>query len=296
VKSIKGTRSLGRGVDPRNVHFALVLAYHGPGFRGWQFQPGQPTVEGSLREAAEPLFQGAFRCRAAGRTDAGVHARDQQVLLAGPCAHDASTLAKALNARLPDEIAVLSCREVGPDWDPKTGSFAKQYRYRLWRGPFLPPSLREQVWWVQGQGHFRSDAIERAADALRGEHDFESFRSAHCQAAHARRCIWQLDFQTEDYSEFLARPDERCQLSTITITGNAFCQHQVRIMVGTLVDVGLGRRDPSSMQKILETRDRQAAGRTAPAEGLTLHRVFFPGDEALSGVPSDARWPGCPWD
>lgn len=280
----------------RNVHFALVLAYHGPGFRGWQFQDGQETVEGSLREAAAPLFQGPFRCRAAGRTDAGVHARDQRVLLAGPCEHSAETLAKALNARLCEGIAVLQCREVGPDWDPKSGSFAKQYRYQVWRGPYLPPVLKDRVWWIQGRGALSQASIEAAAAQLRGERDYESFRSSHCQARHARRCIWQLDFRPEETGDILAHPDDRCALASFTVTGNAFCQHQVRIMVGTLVEVGLGKREPASIPGILEAKDRQAAGRTAPAQGLTLQRVYFPGEEALSGVPRDARWPGCPWD
>ncbi len=280
---------------PRNVHFALVVAYHGPDFHGWQAQEGQRTVEGSLREAATPLFQGAFRCRAAGRTDAGVHARDQRVLLAGLCRHAAVTLMKALNARLPDGIAVTRCIEVSADWDPKSGSFAKQYRYLIWRGPFLPPTLRQRVWWLQGRSPLNENSIRRAADHLCGELDYESFRSSHCQAKHAKRCIWQLDFQFETNDSILAHEDASSRLASFTITGNAFCQHQVRIMVGTLVEVGLGRRTPDSMIETLAMRDRRAAGRTAPAEGLTLYRVFFPGEEALSAVPDDVRWPGCPW-
>ena len=279
----------------RNVHFALVLAYHGPDFRGWQAQDDQTTVEGCLRQAAAPLFKGPFRCRAAGRTDAGVHARDQRVLLAGPCDHSADTLSKALNARLPAGIAVLRCSEVTPDWDPKSGSFAKQYRYQIWRGPYRPPALRQRVWWLQGRSPLDVDAIRDAAAHLCGELDYESFRSSHCQARHAKRCIWQVEFQFDDVTELLAHPDPTCRLGHFTITGNAFCQHQVRIMVGTLIDVGLGRREASSMPELLAARDRRAAGRTAPPEGLTLYRVFFPGEEALSAVPPDVRWPGCPW-
>lgn len=283
-------------MDRRNLHFALVLSYHGPGFHGWQIQEGVRTVEGTLREAAKPLFQSPVRCRAAGRTDAGVHARDQQVLLAGACDHDAGTVMKALNARLPSEIAVLSCRQVGADWDPKGGSFAKRYRYLIWRGPFLPPSLRERAWWVKARLPLDRAALGQAAKHLLGELNFESFRSSHCQAAHARRYVWQVDLAEEDPSPYLPRPDEQSEFLSITVTGNAFCQHQVRIMVGTLVDVGLGRRAAETLPQILAGMDRSLAGRTAPAEGLCLHRVFFPGEEKESGVPDDARWPGCPWE
>jgi tRNA pseudouridine38-40 synthase len=279
----------------RNVHFALRVGYHGGGFSGWQEQADQATVAGSLRAAAEPLFAEPPRLRGASRTDSGVHALDQRALLSGVTKVTAERLPAALNARLPAGVRVFEALEVGADWDPKGDSFAKRYRYDVWVGPACPPALLDRVWWIRGTPKFDLAACSAAAAALVGEHDFEAFRSANCQARHARRAIWRFDVEALTEHDWQPACDQAGAFYRAEVCGNAFAHNMVRIMVGSAFDVGLGRLAPGSLDGVLAGRQRAAAGRTAPAQGLTLMHIYFPGDERASGVPSGWRWPGCPW-
>jgi tRNA pseudouridine38-40 synthase len=125
-------------------------------------------------------------------------------------------------------------------------------------------------------------AMRRAARDLVGEHDFESFRSVHCDAAHARRYLWMVEVQAHDTEV------------AIEVRGNAFCRNMVRIIAGTLVDVGRGRLSDDAMPAIVAARSREAAGITAPAHGLTLEEVYVPADAVRAGIPEGARFPGWP--
>jgi tRNA pseudouridine38-40 synthase len=279
----------------RNVHLALRVGYHGGGFSGWQEQADQATVAGALRAAADPLFRDPPRLRGASRTDAGVHAIDQRASLAGKTRVAADQMAAALNARLPEGVRVFEAVEVDDTWDPKGGSFAKRYRYDVWVGPACPPLLRDRVWWIKGTPTFDLAAASAAATALVGEHDFEAFRSTHCQARHARRSIWCFDIEERPDHDWQPIAGGAGALFRAEVRGNAFAHNMVRIMVGTAFDVGLGRLAKGSTPEVLAGKDRRAAGRTAPAHGLTLMQIYFPGEEEASGVPTGWRWPGCPW-
>ncbi len=138
--------------------------------------------------------------------------------------------------------------------------------------------------------------MNEAASVLIGEHDYESFRSTHCQANHARRQIWHLCADRNTAHPDLPPGDDAGWLIEIDVRGNAFCHHQVRILAGTLVDVGRGQLSPADVAEILRAKDRQQAGRTAPAQGLTLWQLYEKGEEALAGLPSGLSWPGAPWD
>jgi tRNA pseudouridine38-40 synthase len=280
----------------RNVHFALRLGYDGSSFCGWQLQPPHPSVAGALASAAEVLFKAPPKVTGASRTDSGVHAREQFVKISGETRLDAGRLMAALNSRLPSSVRVYSCREVSGIWRPKSGVFGKRYVYRVWTGSGVPPHLEARCWPRSASQALDALAMQRAAQHLVGEHDFQSFRSAHCQAAHARRLIWHIGVrQVDDHPELPPHPSAG-SLVEIDIRGNAFCQHQVRIMAGTLVDVGRGQKSVEELASILKARDRRLAGMTAPAKGLTLWRMYQTGDEVEALLPSGHTWPGAPWE
>lgn len=279
----------------RNVHFALRLGYDGQPFCGWQLQGPHPSVAQAVLDAAAPLFEGTPRLLGASRTDSGVHARDQRALLAGDARVDAQRLMIALNARLPAQVRVYESAEVEPDWHPKQGVFGKRYVYRIWCGGAAPPSLEPLCWLRPGRHRLNLDAMNQAAELLTGEQDFESFRSTHCQAAHARRALWYLRATRNIDHPDLPPGEQAGWLIELDVRGNAFCHHQVRILAGTLVDVGRGHTAPADVARILSARDRRSAGITAPAKGLTLWQMYTVGQEEEAELPSGLSWPGAPW-
>ena len=138
--------------------------------------------------------------------------------------------------------------------------------------------------------------MNQAAGHLVGEHDFESFRSTHCQAAHARRLVWHLKVARVVDHPDLPPSEQAGWLIEIDVRGNAFCHNQVRVFAGTLVDVGRGQMSADQVRGILAAKDRRQAGITAPAQGLTLWDLYERGDEARAGLPSGLSWHGAPWD
>ena len=245
----------------------LLVEYDGSDFVGWQQQEGLPSVEGCLRAALLRLLgapPAALRC--AGRTDAGVHALGQVVSFVTSSPIEARRLTPALNHFLPTSI-VVHCSEAAADgFDARRSSVAKRYRYRIYHGPQRLAVDRQRAWHVAGR--LDLGAMRQAAATLVGEHDFNAFRSAHCDAAHARRHLIGLDI------EALSRPPVG-QFIDIWLHANAFCRHMCRILCGTLVEVGRGRRPADSMSAVLHSRERHRAGVTAPGCGLTLVEVIY---------------------
>lgn len=280
----------------RNVHFALRVGYDGRPYCGWQLQEPHPSVAGTLYEAAQPLFEEPPFMVGASRTDSGVHARDQRVLISGLARVNAHRLMVALNGRLPETIRVYTSREVDSSWRPKTDVFGKRYLYRIWCGGAAPPSLVSTCWVRPGKTRMDLEAMNEAAAHLVGEHDFDSFRSTHCQAKHARRALWHVSVTRNTTHTELPPSDDAGWLIELDVRGNAFCHHQMRIIAGTLVDVGRGQLSPDQVRSILEARDRRRAGTTAPAQGLTLWQMYSVGDEKEALLPSGLSWPGAPWD
>jgi tRNA pseudouridine38-40 synthase len=197
---------------------------------------------------------------------------------------------------LPSSVRVFACRQVDIGWQLKADVFGKRYIYRIWCGGAAPPLLEPSCWVRPGRDRLNLDAMNQAANLLVGEHDYESFRSTHCQAAHARRAIWHLHVHRLIDHPDLPPGDQAGWLIEIDVRGNAFCHNQIRIIAGTLVDVGRGHMPPGRVQTILAQRDRSQAGITAPAQGLTLWRFYQRGDEEAAGLPSGLSWPGAPWD
>ena len=239
----------------------LTLSYDGTAYVGWQRQANGVSVQQKVEEACAPLVGAPPAVVGAGRTDAGVHALGQVACLRIDTVLPVASLQRAINARLPADIRVVSVDDAPADFHPQFDAIAKTYRYRIATGVFLSPFDRWFVWHAPGPRD--TAAMRRAAAGLVGRHDFASFQTAGTEVADTVRTLHRVDL-TET-------PDELA----IDVEGDGFLRHMVRAMVGTLAEVGSGGRDPDSMREVLDARDRQAAGQTAPACGLTLVSVRY---------------------
>jgi tRNA pseudouridine38-40 synthase len=241
--------------------FRLTLEYDGAGFAGWQVQPaGTRTVQGELEAALERITGQRRRVAGASRTDAGVHAEGQvaSVDLEGDV--DAGWLARALNGVLPPDLAAVGCAEADAGFHARRSARSKLYRYRIWNG--ATPSPLRAAWTQRVTTPLDLGAMRRAAPHLLGRHDFRSFQAAGSAPGSSVRTLSRLEV------EGCSRGEVR-----ILVEGDAFLRHMVRILAGTLIEVGIGRRDPEGMPAVLAARDRSRAGRTAAARGLCLVRV-----------------------
>jgi tRNA pseudouridine38-40 synthase len=271
-----------RAPDRQVRTWRLVLAYHGGNFAGWQKQAGARTVQTTIEDALGPLAGEPVNVRGAGRTDAGVHARGQVASTTFASRVPPEKMILAANSQLPHDLAVVRAEEMPAGFDAKRQSVGKRYVYRVHTGLHHEPFIGSTTWHVRQR--LDVEAMQRAAELFLGEQDFESFRSTHCDAVHARRYLWRSHVTVE------------ADVVSYEVRGNAFCRHMVRCLAGTLVDVGRGRLRGDDVQQILEARDRTQAGVTAPAEGLTLEEVYYPDTAARAGIPSDARFPRWPVD
>lgn len=238
--------------------YALKLEYRGGGFVGWQRQAGGLSIQQVIEEAAAPLNGGAPPlATAAGRTDAGVHAEAMVVDLLLAADLPPERVREAINARtLPHPVVVLAAARVAEDWSARFACIGRAYRYRILNRPGRPALEAGRLWHVKRR--LDHEAMHAAAQALVGRHDFSAFRAASCQAGSALRTLDRLA---------VSRLGEEV---AITAEARSFLHHQVRNMVGTLVEVGLGRRGIGWPREVLEGRDRRRAGQTAPAEGLVF--------------------------
>lgn len=248
--------------SPRNI--LLTLQYDGTGFSGWQYQPGKRTVQGELVQTIEGIVGHSVEAWASSRTDAGVHARAMPVSFETTKAIPEHGLLRGLNARLPHDISVTAIGALPLGVRPRDVALAKTYLYRVQLGPRR--ALASRFAWCPKQPRCDLDAMRQASAHFLGEHDFAAFRSVHCDAKSTRRTIHAVTLEID--------ADD---LVTISITGNAFLRNMVRIMAGSLISVGLGRRPPEWISTLLATLRRDDAAQTAPALGLTLHTVHFDG-------------------
>ena len=241
----------------------LTLEYDGTDFAGWQRQPAPArSVQALIEDALAEMTGARTILRGAGRTDAGVHARAQVAVFETESAIPAPAFMRGLNAMLPRDIGVLDASEVAPDFEPRRAARGKHYAYRLWNRPARSPLHARWSWHILHP--LDVAAMTEAAGALLGEHDFTSFRAAGCDAKHPVRVMRRAELVREE-------PD----LIAIHLEATAFLRGMARIVAGTLVEVGLGRRPAAEVADGLGARDRSRAGRTAPAHGLTLERVIF---------------------
>lgn len=245
------------------ARFKLVLEYDGARFEGWQIQPGARTVQGELAEAvtrvsgeAEPAVVGS------GRTDSGVHAEGQvaSVEIARP--FTPNKLREALNGVLPRDVAVVEVEAAPADFDARKHARGKRYRYQIWNGRIASP-LR-QARFAHVRVPLDVSAMDAAARAFVGEHDFSSLRAAGSDVPTSVRTLVGCRVEGETGGEI-----------RLHVAGSGFLRHMVRNLAGTLIEVGRGRLAASEMEAILAARDRSRAGPTAPAQGLTLVSVDY---------------------
>jgi tRNA pseudouridine38-40 synthase len=243
--------------------FRLTLEYDGSDFAGWQSQAqGERTVQATLAAALAEVTSGPVRVVGAGRTDAGVHAEGQVAAATLETRLDAATLLRALNAKLPADLAVVAAATAQDGFDPRRAAKGKLYRYAVWNGAEPSPLRRRR--WHHVREALELAAMRAAAAALVGRHDFASLQGAGSSATSTVRTLSRASVEGE------ARGEIRFELE-----GDGFLRHMVRNAVGTLLEVGLGRREPGSLPALLAARDRSRAGPTAPACGLTLVRVDY---------------------
>ena len=264
----------------RNIK--LTLAYDGTDFSGWQIQPGQQTIQGSLTDVIAKLTQCQPMIYGAGRTDAGVHAGGQVANFKTESPLSAADFQRACNALLPASIRVVGSEEVGPEFHSRWNALAKTYRYRIFRGRVVPPFL----WRYVQHDPYPLDfaAMAEAARRFEGEHDFTSFAASTGSEEDdreriARRTIYRSEFLRRSESDF-ATPDEEW---VYVVRGKSFLRYMVRKMVGTLVDVGRGKLTPDDIPALFALRDRSKSGPTMPPQGLCMAGVEYPESDEPSG-------------
>lgn len=239
----------------------LTLRFVGTRYHGWQVQPNGVTVQETLQNAVGRVTGVRSGITGCSRTDAGVHAA------MFCCAFDTESplrgdkMASALNAHLPEDIAVYGCREVAADFHPRYSAAGKRYLYRIWNAPQRNPFWEGLALHVKRP--LDADRLNRAADAYRGTHDFAAF----CAAGSSVKDTVRTVRRSEVYREG--------DLVTFLVEADGFLYNMVRIMAGTLLDIADGKRPPDGIPAALSSGKRSAAGRTAPAYGLILDRVFY---------------------
>ena len=239
----------------------LIVAYDGTNYSGWQLQPNGVTIEQKLNEALTALLGEEIRVTGASRTDAGVHS------LGNVCVFDTNTrmpaekISYALNQRLPEDIVVQDSCEVEESFHPRFSKSRKTYEYRILNRKFRMPTRRLDTYFY----YYPLDAerMQEAASRLVGEHDFKSFCAVNAQSQTSVRTFFSCSVTRED------------DIISIRVTGNGFLYNMVRIIAGTLIKVGAGELEPVEIDRILEARDRSAAGPTAPAHGLTMIGLWY---------------------
>jgi len=246
----------------------LTVSYDGSPFHGFARQDGPQTVQANLESALSIALRRDVTVSCAGRTDTGVHALGQVVSFdSAPEDPTTSELLRSLNALAGRGIVVTGVRSASPSFDARHSALAREYRYRIVTGPVPPLFLAGRAWWVKGQLDLA--AMREGALTLLGQHDFRSFCVT--QSAEGRRTV--RDIET---IEILPAVEMGEHCLVLRIVGRSFLHSMVRIVTGTLVEVGRGRRDPGWVAAALEARDRAAAGPTAPPQGLTLWHVTYP--------------------
>ncbi|NNC23065.1 tRNA pseudouridine(38-40) synthase TruA [Salinisphaera sp. USBA-960] len=255
------------------MRWAAAIEYDGGAYHGWQRQPGHPTIQAEVEHAIGRVANAPITVVCSGRTDAGVHAGAQIVHFDSSARRSADAWLLGSNRYLPPDIAPQWFVPVADDFHARYDAYARDYHYALLDRPAPTALWRNRAWHV----HHRLDidAMREAAQVLIGEHDFSAFRASACQAHTPWRNLHHV--WMERNGDWLS----------VCIRANAFLHHMVRNIVGSLVQVGRGRREPAWLGAVLAGKDRRLAGATAPAHGLTLMHVHYPSDSGLPRASVD---------
>ncbi|MCI8992112.1 MAG: tRNA pseudouridine(38-40) synthase TruA [Eubacterium sp.] len=239
----------------------LTVAYDGTRYSGWQLQPNAETIESVLNRHLSGLLKEEITVTGASRTDAGVHSLGNVAVFDTNTRIPVEKISYAMNTRLPEDIVIQDSCEVEPDFHPRRTDSRKTYEYRILNRKFPLPDCRHNTYFVHR--NLDVEKMSQAAEYLRGEHDFKSFCSVHAQVQSTVRTVYGICVEKEN------------DIVTIRITGNGFLYNMVRIIAGTLLQVGIGCLRPEEIETILEKKDRRAAGPTAPAHGLTMIGIEY---------------------
>jgi tRNA pseudouridine38-40 synthase len=240
----------------------LTVAYDGTNYCGWQIQPNGETIQGMLNRHLSELLCEEIHTIGASRTDSGVHARGNVAVFETSARMPIEKISYAMNARLPEDIRIWESKEVPAEFHPRFTKTIKTYEYRILNKTFADPTCRLNSLFCYNK--LDVELMKKAAGYLVGEHDFKSFATENPQATTTVRTIYDIHL------------DKAGDMITLYITGNGFLYNMVRIIVGTLLEVGKGCYPPEHITEILDARDRSAAGPTARAHGLTLAQIRYP--------------------
>lgn len=249
----------------------LRVAYDGTNYHGWQLQPNAATIEGELNRALCALTGEEIVVTGASRTDAGVHALGNVAVFDTTSRIPAEKFSYALNQRLPEDIVIQSSKQVADDFHPRHCDCRKTYEYDILNRTFPLPAYRNTAYFLYGT--LNIEAMRRACQVFLGEHDFASFCAAGAQVQTTVRTIYSLEVECRPLTE--ANVGSADQLLTIRVKGNGFLYNMVRIIAGTLVEVGRGHIKPEEVAGIIAAKDRAKAGPTAPARGLRLVEIEY---------------------
>jgi tRNA pseudouridine38-40 synthase len=242
----------------------ITIQYDGTAYVGWQRQANGVSIQSLFEDALSRIEGGPVVVHGAGRTDAGVHALAQVASVPLAAAIEPPTLARALNAVLPPDVRVLAVEEAAPDFHARFSALGKLYEYRIVNAPLVSPFMQRYVWHIAQS--LEIEAMRQAAVALVGARDFAAFQGAGSAVTSTDRVVRAIEWQDGGGYDLPI---------VMRIEGDGFLRHMVRNIVGTLVEVGLGRWPASRVPEILASRDRTLAGPTAPAHGLFLVRVVY---------------------
>ncbi len=254
------------------MRIVLGLEYDGTGYVGWQRQKSGTGVQQVVEEAIAQVADHAVTVVCAGRTDAGVHSSGQHVHFDTAAERTDRGWLLGVNANLPADVNVRFATRVSDDFHARFSATSRSYRYLILNQPVRSAIARRQSWWIHED--LKVEKMHDAAQQLIGRHDFSAFRASGCQASTPVRDVQHLSVVRQQ------------TLIIITIKANAFLQHMVRNITGSLVAVGRGERDTNWLGDLLQGTDRRKAGISAPAEGLTLVGVSYP---PAFGIPAGSR-------
>lgn len=254
----------------------LTIEYDGTAYVGWQSQPVGATIQQSLEKSLHEVARQPVSTVSSGRTDAGVHARAMIVHFDTPVDLPMSAWREGVNRHLPDDIAVQSAEVVPNNFHARYDALAKHYRYTIFHGAVRSPLKSRYSWHIKRNLDVKS--MQRAAADMVGRHDFGAFRSSGCDAKTTIRQIYAASF------------GQHGNVLYFDVVGNGFLRNMVRVIVGTLVEIGTGQRCADVMEELLHNGCRDDSGVTAPPQGLCLMQVWYDGDpEAWSAVTKPGK-------
>jgi tRNA pseudouridine38-40 synthase len=252
-------------------NFKLVIEYDGTAYHGWQRQKDAPTVQGTIEGVLETVTGRSVTLIGSGRTDAGVHALNQVANFQVDTKLTPGIFRRALNSLLPSDIVIKTCEEVDHGFHARYDALSKVYDYRILHRPIPAALFRQYAWHIRKT--LDLSAMGEAIPCLKGENDFSAFEATGSPRSDSVRTVMGVDLSSEDGGDYLV----------FSIEANGFLRFMVRNIVGTLVEVGLGKMSPKQFQDVLVSRDRAQAGITAPAHGLFLREVKY-GRPRASGI------------